>query len=150
MSNNSYGIGGTEVKNDASEAIHEIGQNKTLFIQKLTQDPPVKPKVVPGLQNVEQVFAEFQPEIDAQYEDANGGAVSETLEFRNVGDFTKKGITEQSQFLGNLSIEEKQYLQIVKQLKSNKILKTALTSPEAKEALIKSIQSLIAEIEQAK
>ena len=41
-----YGIGGTEVKGDASEAFAEIPQNRTLLCEKLTDEPPVKPQII--------------------------------------------------------------------------------------------------------
>lgn len=145
---NTYGLGGTEVNSDASEAIAEIGQNKTLLVQKLTQDQSIKPKVVNGLTSIGQVFEHFKPEVEVEFEDADGVEKKEMLKFGNLGDFGKKGITNQSKFLNNLNIEKDQYLKVIKQLKSNKILKTALADPEAKQALIKSIQSLITELEQ--
>ncbi|MFD0861150.1 hypothetical protein ACFQ1M_02935 [Sungkyunkwania multivorans] len=148
MSDNVYGLGGTEVKTDANEAIQEIGQNKTLFIQKLTQDQPIKPEIVSGLTNIEAVFEHYKPEVEVDFEDSEGVGSKETLTFSNLGDFGSKGITAQSKFLNDLDTEKDQYLKMVKQLKSNKILKTALADPEAKTAIIRSLQSLLAELQQ--
>ncbi len=145
---NTYGLGGTEVKTDASEAIIEIGQNKTLLIQKLTNDQPLKPEVVTGLKSIDDVFEHYKPEIEVEFEDAEGIETKETLKFSHLGNFGKKGIIDQSQYLNALNTEKDQYLKVIKQLKSNKILKSALADPEAKEALLKSIQSLIAELQQ--
>ena len=144
----SYSLGGSEVKSESGEAIQEIGQNKTLLVQKLTQDQPLKPQVVKGLTSVDSVFNHFKPEIGVDFESSEGVESKETLRFNNLGDFGKQGIINQSKYLNDLDTEKDQYLKVVKQLKSNKILKAALTDPEAKEALLKSIQSLIAEIEQ--
>ena len=145
---NSYGIGGNEVKTDAGEAILEIGQNKTLLVQKLTQDPPVKPQVVKGLTSVENVFDHYKPEIEVNFEDGEGVESKETLRFSHLGNFGKKGIIGQSEYLKNLDAEKNQYLKVVKQLKSNKILKMALEDPEAKEALLESIHSLLTELKE--
>lgn len=145
---NSYSLGGSEVRSESGEAIQEIGQNKTLLVQKLTQDQPLKPQVVKGLTSVEAVFNHFQPEIEVDFESSEGVESKEKLRFSNLGDFGKQGIINQSKYLNDLDTEKDQYLKVVKQLKSNKILKAALSDPEAKEALLKSIQSLIAEIEQ--
>lgn len=41
-----YGIGGNEVKIDASEGIAEIPQNRTLLVEQLTKDEPVAPFTV--------------------------------------------------------------------------------------------------------
>jgi len=143
-----YGIGGTEVQTDASEAILEIGQNKTLFIQKFTQDQPIKPEIVSGLTSIDHVFDHYKPQIEVDFEDSDGVESKETLKFSHLGNFGKKGIINQSKYLNDLDTEKDQYLKVVKQLKSNKILKAALADPDAKEALLKSIQSLMAEIQQ--
>ena len=145
-----YGIGGTEVQSDANEAIQEIPQNRTLLVEKLTDGQPIKPEVVKGLKTVEEVFEHFKPEIGVDYEDSEGVGKKETLKFNNVGDFGAKGITRQSKFLKDLNTEKEQYVKIVKQLKTNKILKAALTDPEAKQALMESIRALITEIEENK
>jgi hypothetical protein len=145
---NTYGLGGTEVKTDANEAILEIGQNKTLLIQKLTNNQPLKPEVVTGLKSIDSVFQHYQPEIDVEFEDSDGVETTETLKFSHLGNFGKKGIIDQSKYLNDLDTEKDQYHKVIKQLKSNKILKSALANPEAKEALLKSIQSLIAELQQ--
>ena len=52
-----YGIGGNEVKLEASEGIADIPQNRTLMVEQLTKDEPVAPEVVTGLTNIDEVFA---------------------------------------------------------------------------------------------
>ena len=145
-----YGLGGTEVKSDANEAIQEIPQNRTLFVEKLTQDQPIKPEVVTGLKTIEEVFDHYKPEVEVEFEDIDGVGRKENLNFKNLGDYGAKGITGQSKFLKDLSTEKDQYIKVVKQLKTNKILKTALETPEAKEALLESIRALLTEIEENK
>ena len=125
----SKGIGGNEVPLDASEAIFEIPQNRTLLAQKLTANDPVKPELVEGLNSIEAVFSHFKPEIKVDFEDAT------------------KGITAQSSFLAGLETEKDQYQKIIKQLKTNKILKAALEDPEAKKALFDTLQNLIKELD---
>ena len=41
-----YGVGGQEVKQDAPEAITDLSQNRTLFVQKLTHEEQFTPQVV--------------------------------------------------------------------------------------------------------
>ncbi|WP_346984200.1 hypothetical protein [Chryseobacterium sp. POE27] len=144
------GIGGNELPLDTNEAITEIPQNRTLFAQKLTADDPVKPELVEGLTTVEKVFEHYKPEVRADFEDANGTAKMETLKFKNLGDFGTKGITAQSNFLTGLETEKDQYQKIVKQLKTNKILKAALADPDARKALYDIIHVLITELEENK
>ena len=52
-----YEVGGNEVKVEASEAIVDIPENRTLLVEKLTDEEPVNPEVVDGLNTVEDVFA---------------------------------------------------------------------------------------------
>lgn len=144
------GIGGNELPLDTNEAITEIPQNRTLFAQKLTADDPVKPELVEGLTTVEKVFEHYKPEVRADFEDANGTIKMETLKFKNLGDFGTKGITAQSNFLTGLETEKDQYQKIVKQLKTNKILKAALADPDARKALYDIIHVLITELEENK
>lgn len=144
--NDNYGIGGTEVKLDANEAIVEISHNRTLFAEKLTQQTPVKPEIVQGLTSVEDVFEHYKPTVNMLYHDAEGRTIPENLEFHNLGDFGVKGITAQSKFLNDLATEKEQYLRIMKHLKTNKILKAALADPSAREALLGSIRQLLADL----
>ena len=141
-----YGIGGNEVKTDASEAFADIPQNRTLMAEKLTKDTPVKPEIVHGIQTVEQVFEHYKPEVAIDFEDADGTTKKETLNFKNLGDFGVKGITEQSEFLKDNASQKEEYFKIIKQLKSNKILKSALSDADAKKALLDAIQGMVAEL----
>jgi hypothetical protein len=145
-----YGLGGTEVKTDANEALQEIPQNRTLLVEKLTHDQPIKPKIVKGLKTIDDVFEHYKPEVEVEFEDSEGVESKEKLSFSNLGNFGDKGITRQSGFLKGLSTEKDQYVKIIKQLKTNKILKAALTDPEAKQALLESIRALLTEIEEKK
>jgi len=142
------GIGGNEVPFDASEAIFEIPQNRTLLAQKLTAHDPVKPELVEGLNTIDRVFEHFKPEIKVDFEDAEGSVKMESLRFKNLGDFGTKGITGQSRFLMGLETEKDQYQKIVKQLRTNKILKAALEDPDAKKALYDTLHNLIKELEE--
>ena len=84
------GIGGNEVPLDASEAIFEIPQNRTLLAQKLTADDPVKPELVEGLNTIDKVFEHFKPEIKVDFEDAEGSVKMENLKFKNLSRFLRK------------------------------------------------------------
>jgi len=144
-----YGIGGQEVKGDANEAISDISQNRTLLVEKLTADAPIKPQMVKGIKNIDEVFKSFKPEVEVSFEDEEGGSKDELLRFNGLSDFGTKGITNQSEFLKDLSNQKEQCFKIIKQLKSNKLLRKALENEETKEALINSMYALIKEIEEA-
>ena len=143
-----YGIGGTEVKGDASEAISEIQQNRTLLVEKLSAEAPVKPEVVQGLTNIDEVFNHFKPQVGVEFQDSEGVSRQETLKFGNLADFGIKGITAQSEFLQNLTMQKEQLHKIIKQLKSNKMMRKALENSETKQAMLNSIYAMIKEIEQ--
>lgn len=144
-----YGIGGTEVPGDASEAISEISQNRTLLIEQLTADAPFKPEIVEGLTSIDDVFNHFSPTVEVDFQDAEGVTKEEKLSFNGLADFGVKGITAQSKFLKDLTTQNEQFLKIVKQLKSNKILRKALENKETKEAMLNTIYALVKEIEEA-
>ena len=141
-----YGIGGNEVKVDGAEAIQEIQGNKALITQKLTDEDPLNPEAVYDLKTVEEVFNHFKPSVAIEFEDQEGQTVNEELEFKHLGDFTAKNITEQSEFLKDLQIQKDQYAKIVKQLKSNKVLKAILENPETRTAFMNTLQALSNEL----
>lgn len=144
----SYGIGGQERKLDnASEAISDIPLNRTLLVQKLTTNAPLRPVIVEGLKNPEAVFAHFKPEVAVEFEDAQGTVVPEKLRFASLGDFGKKGIIGQSDFLRSLAAETDDLQKLLRQLKSNKILKTALENPETKVAFLAAIEAMMDELD---
>jgi predicted component of type VI protein secretion system len=144
-----YGIGGTEVPNEANEALSEIAQNRTLMVEKLTDEAPFKPEIVQGLTSVDDVFNHFQPSVDVEFEDSEGTSKEETLSFKSLADFGVDGITAQSGFLKDLTSQKEQFLKIIKQLKSNKLLRKALENKETKEAMLNTIYAMVREIEEA-
>jgi len=145
-----YDIGGSEVKGDASEAMSEIPQNRTLMVEKLTKEPPIKPEIVEGLKSIDEVFEHFSPNIEMEFHDSEGGSRKETLHFRNLGDFSVKGITNQSEFMHDLAAQKEQNQKIIKQLKTNKLFQKALENEEQKAALLNAINALIKEIKDNK
>ena len=141
-----YGIGGNEVKLDASEAIAYIANNRNLFVQKLTMNDPVKPEAVYDLKNVEEVFAHFKPQCTVEFQTAEGTSKSEDLHFSNLGDFGIKNVIDQSNFLTNLNIEAELYQKIAKQFNSNKVLKSLVENPEMKQTLKDVLAALLHEL----
>lgn len=148
--NDNLGIGGTEVKLDAFEAFQDIQSNKVLMAEKLTDRPPVTPEIVEGLTDTEAVFEHFKPKVDMTFETEEGTMVRETLSFRNLGDFGVKGITAQSGFLGDLNAKQEQYQKIIRQLKTNKLLKGALADEESRENLVAALEALLGELKSVK
>lgn len=150
MSMYNYGVGGNEKKVDANEAIQEIKNNKTLLVSKLTTDEPMTPDIVKGLKTVEDVFNHYKPTIAIDHETTDGETVKEEFAFNNLGDFTPKNLVENSEFLKNLSVEQEQYNNIIRQLRNNKVLKNMLADPESKAAFIEVLKSVAQELESNK
>ena len=142
-----YGIGGNEVKVDASESIADIPFNRTLLVEKLTADDALNPEKVEGLTTIEEVFQHFKPSINVDFEDENGQNVEETFRFSSVADFLIKNMTKSSSFLNDLEGEKAFYEKMMKQLRSNKVMQRALQDGDSKTALIEALQSLLAELE---
>lgn len=143
-----YSIGGTDRKQEGADAISELPQNKTLFVQKLTADAPFAPEMTQGLKTMDEVFAHFRPALDVEFQTEEGTSHEEHLMFNNLGDFGPNGISKQSTYLQDLKNQEDNYLKVVKELKSNKALQTALQSPDSKQAFLTSILAMIKELEE--
>lgn len=144
-----YGIGGNEVKVDASESIAAIPENRTLLVEQLTSDEPINPEVIGGLTSIEQVFNYYKPQIDVEMENSEGQTISETFRFNSVGDFGVKNMTDQSVFLGKLNTEKDFFENLKKQLRSNKVLQRALENPETRQAFVASLEGVLAELKTA-
>ncbi len=85
-----------------------------------------------------------------EFEEENGALRKEELKFHSLLDFKKEGIVNQSDFLTNLQSQQDACNSIIKKLKTNKILKTALQNPESKKNFVEALQALINEIDRAK
>lgn len=144
-----YGIGGNEVQVDANESIADIPSNRTLLVQKLTDDAPVSPEAVYGLQRVEDVFEHFAPSVELEMQNEKGEDVNETITFKDLGDFDVDSIKEHSDFLSKLDVEKEQNAKIARQLSSNKALLKALGNPETRQAIIDMLESSLDEIRSA-
>ncbi|WP_419027022.1 hypothetical protein [Culturomica massiliensis] len=141
-----YGIGGNEVRTDASEAIADIPENRSLIVEQLTADEPVSPEAVKGLTTIEEVFEHFSPNIDVEFENEQGEPVKENFKFASVADFSVKNMTTNSPFLNDLNMKKDFYEGLIKQLRSNKVLQRVLENAETKEAFIAALQELKTEL----
>jgi predicted component of type VI protein secretion system len=81
---------------------------------------------------------------------ADGSTLNEDFRFGNLGDFSTKSLVDKSQYLTDLNIQQEQYNKILKQAKSNKILKNVLDNPETRSAFMDLLNSLAEEIESNK
>jgi len=143
-----YDIGGQERKSEVNEGIADIPQNRTILIEKLTDEAPLSPRLVPDLRSTGDVFAFFRPAKEVVFETENGTSQMEQLQFNSLADFGKLGISKQSAYLDELSHQCDDLQKFILQLKSNKILRTLLENKEAKGAYMSCVRALINELEQ--
>lgn len=145
-----YGIGGQErTPNNANEGISDIPLNRTLLMEKLTAEAPLSPEVVYDLKNIKEVFDHFQPEIEVAFDSPGGSPINEILRFRGLGDFGTNSLIDQSELLTDLRAQSEIYQKIGRQLKNNKIFVNLLGGSEAKEAYIRVLEALIAELDES-
>jgi hypothetical protein len=85
-----------------------------------------------------------------EFETEEGTTKRETLRFNGLEDFGMKGITAQSDYLKELDMKQQQYQKIVKQLKTNKLLKQALSDKDTKANLLAALNILIQELDAAR
>lgn len=142
-----YQVGGNAVKIDASEGMADIPMNRSLFVQKLTADDPVRPEAVYDLKTVDEVFDHFKPAVDVEFETQDGSTKEERISFNSVADFKSSNMVQQSAFLQGLNSEKEEYAKIMKQLKTNKLVKSVTENPELKEAFVAALQNLIQELD---
>jgi len=79
-----YDLGGNVVNPEVSETMAEIAPNKTLFVQKLTANDPIKPQVV-NIQTVEEAFEVFKPNVDVEFNNKMEQPLKKILSFLMSG-----------------------------------------------------------------
>lgn len=135
---------------EVNASIIEFPQNRALITEQLSYNEPTKPEIVKGLKTVDEVFEHYKPKVDVEFQNPEGGAKKETLAFNSLADFSVKGMTSQSEFLQDLDVRKNEYQKIIKQLKTNKLLRQAISDVESKRALLNAILALLKELEAAK
>ncbi len=131
-----------------TETVADIAPNRTLIAGLLTDQAPLKPIAVYGLQNLEMVFAHYQPEITVALENTEGGHIRETLRFRKLGDFEPDQIGNESKLLRHSLFQAAVYLKAARMATSNTALRQVLASGEKRSDMHAAIKKMIAILEQ--
>lgn len=142
-----FEIGGNEIKPEASEGINAIAFNRSLLALQLTDKEPVTPEFIYKLKTVEEVFGQFKPSVEVEFENEEGASVKETLQFGSVADFKPKSISTQSAYLRALDGQYNEYTQINRRLKGHRVLQTVLENPETKAAMVEMLKALAKELD---
>lgn len=150
MSMYTFGIGGNEKPIDASEAIADIPANRTIIVEKLTDDDALEPELAYDLKTIEEVFAHYKPAVKVEFETEKGEIKNEELKFKNVGDFGTKSIVNQSSFLKDLEVRQAQLDKMTRQFSTNKVLINALNDEATRNSMIDVLEAALAELKNAK
>jgi predicted component of type VI protein secretion system len=95
------------------------------------------------------VFKTFKPEVEVEFQNSEGAPVKENLKFHSVADFSPKNITQNSNMLGELSLQQEQYAKMQKQLSSNKVLQKALKDEATRLAILDAIEQALSDLQNA-
>ena len=137
---------------NAQDGIIEFPQNRTLYADQFTDQPPVtdddretfKPK------NMKDVFEHYHPSKEGvALETEEGGAVYEDFEFKSIKDFEDESLIANSELLGKEKAKIDAYNAVIRQLEKNKTLRNALKDAQAKGDLKNALAALLAELEDA-
>ncbi len=133
---------------EAQDGIIEFPQNRTLYVEQLTDKAPIKPDGVFEPETLEEVFDHYKPEKkNVEMLDQNGKSVKENFQFGSLKDFDDKGLIEQSEFLKNQKSMIESYNLIEQQLLRNKLLRKAFEDEDARKNLVTALQALLSELQ---
>jgi hypothetical protein len=137
-----------ELTDATSESMSDIPKNRTILVLQLTKSAASKPEIAYSLETVEEVFRHFKPGCEVVFVNERGESIKETLRFKNLSDFGKKGIISQSPFLNQLAEAILSHQSFARKLGSNKTLQKLLADPTKKEAYLTALQILLDELEE--
>lgn len=137
-----------EATEPTSAAMADLPKNRTMLLAELSEKPPTKPEVVYDLETMEAVFDYFKPQTKVEFTNEEGASVNEKLEFKNVGDFGKKSLINQSEFLRSTEQKKVDYKSFARQIQNNRVLQKALSDSKMKETYITLLKSMLQDLEE--
>lgn len=128
-----------------------VDQNKTLMIDQYTTDvEPGAPELVEDIQNIEDAFEHFKPQVEVDFVDEEGGSVNETLHFSEIRDFEAQGgkgrLVENSQFLSGVKAKIDVNAKVRKSIEQNRKLRDILKDQSSRAELKEMLQAMLAEL----
>lgn len=135
---------------NAEDGIIEFPQNKTLYADQFTAEPPTDEREGFSPKNMNEVFEHYQPSVNGVALDTEeGGAVHESFEFKSIKDFEDENLIEQSELLSEAKGKIDALNSVIRQLEKNKTLRNTLKDEAARGNLANALKALLAEIESA-
>ena len=137
---------------ESNAKVSPTDNNKTLMIDQYTSDAePGNPEFVENIQTISDAFAHFQPKVEVDFVDDEGGSVNETLHFGELRDFEAQGgkgrLVSNSQFLSGVKQKIDTNVKIRKSIEQNRKLRDILKDAAAKEELKEMLQAMLEELE---
>lgn len=128
-----------------------IDQNKTLMIDQYTTNvEPGNPELVEDIQNIDDAFEHFKPQVEVDFVDEEGGSVNETLHFSEIRDFEAQGgkgkLVENSAFLSGIKAKIDTNVKVRKSIEQNRKLRDILKDQNSRDELKEMLQAMLAEL----
>lgn len=136
---------------ESNAKVSPIDNNKTLMIDQYTKDAePGNPEFVEDIQSINDAFAHFQPKVEVDFIDEEGGSVNETLKFTEIRDFEAQGgkgrLVQNSQFLSGVKKKIDTNAKIRKSIEQNRKLRDMLKEAGSREELKQMLQAMLDEL----
>ena len=140
---------------ESNAKVTPLDNNKTIIIDQYTSDIEVgNSELFEGAKTMQDVFNHFKPTVDVEFEDEQGGIVSEKLHFNEMRDFEANGgkgnLVANSQFLSGAKSKVDVSAKIRKQIEQNRRLRDILKDAEGKAELKELLEALLQEIKEQK
>lgn len=137
---------------ESSAKVSLIDNNKTLMVDQYTSDVEAgNPELVEDIQNIEDAFAHFKPNVNVDFTDEEGGSVSENLKFGELRDFEADGgkgrLVENSPFLSGTKQKIDTNAKIRKSIEQNRKLREMLKTAGSRDELKQMLQSMLDELQ---
>lgn len=128
-----------------------IDQNKTLMIDQYTTNvEPGNPELIEDIQNIDDAFEHFKPQVEVDFVDEEGGSVNETLHFSEIRDFEAQGgkgkLVENSAFLSGIKAKIDTNVKVRKSIEQNRKLRDILKDQNSRDELKEMLQAMLAEL----
>lgn len=135
---------------ESEDGVIGLSQQRTLYADQFTDGENSTPDETPfAATSMESVFEHYDPRVSVSMQDEEGQNVEEEFAFRDIKDFDDEQLIAQSDLLRGEKAKFDAYNAIIRQLKQNNALKTALKDAQARGHLKDAIRALLKELEDA-
>ena len=140
---------------ESNAKVSPLDNNKSIIIDQYTSDVEVgNSELFEGPKTMQDVFNHFKPSVEVQFEDEQGGIVTEQLHFNEMRDFEANGgkgnLVANSAFLSDAKSKVDVSAKIRKQIEQNRRLRDILKDEEGKAELKELLEELLKEIKEQK